>query len=406
MASHSGAPETVRNPGVYMIPTGLRNLLIAFAGVGIACFAGGLAVDSKRAWFSFLHNHFYFMSLGLGGAFFAVLQWLTGAMWSAPIRRVAESLTAYIPVALVTFLILYVGVLIQGDHSIYLWTNPAVVHGDVVLEGKSGYLNLTFFMIRNVVALLLLIFFTRKMVGNSLLQDTTRDNRQTLRNRALSPAFLMVFAIGFTMASFDQLMSLDPHWFSTMFGVYCFAGLFYSVLALICIISILLKRNGSLAGIVTEHHIHDLGKFMFAFTVFWAYIGFSQFMLIWYANLPEETSYFMNRMSGGWMGVSIFLLVGKFMVPFFLLLPRDAKRNERLLLGVGSFMLFAQWVDMLWLTQPQLNKAGPEISWIEIGTALGFVGVFGLVVARFLSRNTIVAIGDPRLAESVFHHHQ
>ena len=406
MASHSGTPETVRNPGVYAIPSGLRNLLVVFTAVGIACFAGGLAVDAKRTWFSFLHNHFYFMSLGLGGAFFAVLQWLTGAMWSAPIRRVAESFTAYIPVALVTFLILYAGMLIQGDHGIYIWNNPALVRGDIILLGKAAYLNPTFFMIRNVIALGLMIFLTRKMVGNSLLQDTTRDPLLSRRNQALAPAFMMVFTIGFTMASFDQLMSLDPHWFSTMFGVYCFSGLFYSVLALICVVSVLLKRSGNLAGIVNENHLHDLGKFMFAFTVFWAYIGFSQFMLIWYANLPEETSYFMHRMNGGWMPVSIFLLAGKFLVPFFFLLPRDAKRNEKLLIGVGSFMLFAQWVDMLWITQPQLNAEGPVISWIEIGTALGFVGIFGLVIARFLARNNIVAIGDPRLAESVFHHHQ
>jgi hypothetical protein len=208
------------------------------------------------------------------------------------------------------------------------------------------------------------------------------------------------------MTAFDQLMSLDAHWFSTMFGVYVFAGLFYVNLASTCVLTLLAKRAGKLDGIVNENHIHDLGKFMFAFTVFWAYIAFSQFMLIWYANLPEETGWFLRRFQDGWMPISIFLLVGKFMVPFFLLLPRDAKRNEPLLLGVGLFMIFAQWVDMMWIVQPEFFHDGPKLGIVEIGTAAGFFGLFALLVSRFLSKNNIVAIGDPRLAESVYHHHQ
>ena len=397
---HSHSME-VRNPGTFALPGGLRTLFTVFAVIGIAAFAGGLAVDAKRAWFTFLHNHFYFLSLALGGAFFASVQFLTGAMWSAPVRRLAESFTAYLPVGVVTFAVLYFGM-----HHLYVWTHADHVVNDPILQGKSGYLNISFFMIRNLVALGLMWFFAKKLIGNSIAQDSTKDYALTLRNRGLAPGFLLIFAIGFTMASFDQLMSLDPHWFSTMFGVYCFAGLFYSVLALLGVLTVWMKRSGALAGIVNENHLHDLGKFMFAFTVFWAYIGFSQFMLIWYANLPEETGYMMDRLHGGWFWVSVFLLVGKFMIPFFLLLPRDAKRSESMLVGVGLFMLVAQWIDILWLSQPELFRDGPRVGWIEIGTALGFLGVFGLMVARFLGSNTIVAIGDPRLAESVHHHHQ
>jgi hypothetical protein len=170
--------------------------------------------------------------------------------------------------------------------------------------------------------------------------------------------------------------------------------------------TVVLKRKGVLQGIVNDNHLHDLGKFMFAFTVFWAYIGFSQFMLIWYANLPEETGFFMRRMDHGWLAVSIFLLVGKFITPFVCLLPRDNKRSEKVLLGVGGFMLFAQWVDMLWLIQPEMGKTAPTVGWIEIGLLVGFIGLFGTAVSRFLSQHNAVAVGDPRLAESVFHHHQ
>lgn len=401
MAHSTTHHETVRNPGPFETPAALKTTLMVLAVIGLALFAGGLASDSRRAWFSFVQNHFYFMSLALGGAFFAAIQWLTGAMWSAPIRRITEAYTAYIPVAIVTFIVLYFGI-----HHLYIWSHPEVVHGDAVLEGKSGYLSTGFFMVRDIVALGLLLFFSNKMIGNSILQDSTKSAAQTLQNRALTPGFLIVFALGFTMISFDQLMSLDPHWFSTMFGVYCFAGLFYSTLALTCILAIYLRKKGHLQGIVNDNHLHDLGKFMFAFSVFWAYIGFSQFMLIWYANMPEETGYFLHRFHGGWLYVSIFLLVGKFMVPFFMLLPRDSKRNEKLLTVVAFWMLFCQWVDMLWITQPEFSAEGPVVGWVEIGTTLGFIGIFGLMVMRFLSRNSVVAIGDPKLAESVFHHHQ
>jgi hypothetical protein len=400
MASHGHTAE-IRNPGPYKVPGSIQGLLAIFAVVGIAAFAMGLNTDAKRTWFAFVHNHFYFLSLALGGMFFAAIQWITSAMWSAPVRRVGEALTAYLPVALVMFIVLYFGM-----HHLYVWTHADHVKGDIVLEGKAGYLNQTFFFVRNLVAFGLWIFFAKVMIGNSLKQDSTKSMAETNKNKTLSPAFLLVFGVTFTMASFDLLMSLDPHWFSTMFGVYCFAGLFYSVLALICILTVLLMNAGALKGIVNDNHLHDLGKFMFAFTVFWAYIGFSQFMLIWYANLPEETGYFMLRFSGHWMWVSVFLLVGKFATPFFLLLPRDAKRNPKILVVVGLFMLFAQWIDMLWITQPELYEDGPHIGWQELGVMLGFVGLFGLAVSRFLSRHNVVAIGDPRLAESVHHHHQ
>ncbi len=401
MATHPSHSHEIKNPGPWEVPSSLRISFIALAVIGFALFGAGLKVDSHRAWASFLHNHFFFMSLALGGLFFAAIQWLTGAMWSAPLRRVAESFTSYLPVAILTFLVIGFGV-----HDIYHWSHAEHVQGDIVLEGKAGYLSVPFFLIRNVIAMSVWFFFAWKMVGNSLKQDSEGGVALTFKNKALAPAFLILFAISFTMASFDQLMSLDPHWFSTMFGVYCFAGLFYSTLALTAVVTVTLKRRGLLEGIVSEEHLHDLGKFMFAFTTFWAYIGFSQFMLIWYANLPEETGYFLNRFEGQWLWVSIFLLVGKFLVPFLVLLPRENKRNQNILFNIGIYMLGAQWIDILWVVQPEFYKDGPRCFWIEAGTLLGFVGLFGFIVTRFLSKNNVVAIKDPRLEEAVFHHHQ
>ena len=311
------ANEKIQNPGTFQVPSAVKAAFLVLAAIGVATFAFGLSSDPTRAWASFIQNHFYFMCLGVGGVFFASIQWLTGAMWSAPVRRVSESFTAYLPFALITMAILYFGI----DH-LYICSHADHVKGDVVLEGKAGYLSPVFFMVRNLLAIALWWLLSRKMIGNSIAQDTDGDYKHTLTNRKLAPAFIALFGITFTMASFDLLMSLDPHWFSTMYGVYCFAGLFYSNLALTCIVSIYLINKGKLKGIVNDNHLHDLGKFMFAFTVFWAYIGFSQFMLIWYANMPEETEYFMRRMAGNWLYVSIFLLVGKFMTPFFVQIGR------------------------------------------------------------------------------------
>jgi hypothetical protein len=392
---------TIPNPGSYEVSSGAKTGFAALAAIGVATFIFGLMTDPHRAWAAFVHEHFYFMCLGLGGAFFAAIQWLTGAMWSAPIRRLSEAFTAYLPFALVTVIVLYFGI-----HHTYIWSHAEHVKGDIVLEGKSGYLSPTFFIIRQIVAVLVWIYFARKLVGNSIAQDASGDFSFTLRNRKLAPAFLALFGVTFTMVAFDELMSLDPHWFSTMFGVYCFAGLFYANLASTCLLVLYLRGKGKLTGIVNDNHLHDLGKFMFAFTVFWAYIGFSQFMLIWYANLPEETSYFAHRMADGWFWVSAFLLIGKFMTPFFLLLPRDAKRSPKMLAVVGCWMLFAQWMDVLWMVQPEFFRDGPHIGIIEIGMFLGFAGIFLGLVTRFIAKNNIVAIGDPRLAESVFHHHQ
>jgi hypothetical protein len=395
--------NTIKNPGSLKISSGAQTLIYVAILLGAVATIGGILVDSKRGWSSFLMNHFYFMSLAIGGLFITAIQHLTGAMWSAPIRRIAESFTAYLPFVLVGF----AGVAF-GAHHIFEWTHPEFVKGDAILEHKAGYLNLTFFIVRNVIAIFIWIFFAKKMVGNSVAQDDDGNISHTNKNRVLAPIFLALFAITFTMSAFDLIMSLDPHWFSTMFGVYCFAGSFYSSLALTAIIAVLLRRAGYLTHIVNENHLHDLGKFMFAFTVFWAYIAFCQFMLIWYANMPEETFYFMNRFKGNWAGFSVFLLAGKFLVPFFGLLTRQAKRSETRLLYVGFFMLIAQWIDLVWLVQPQVQPEGYNFKglWIDLGAFIGLGGVFVLFLTRFLSRNSVVAIRDPKLVEAVFHHHQ
>ena len=399
MVAHS---LEVNKPGAFEFTGSMKGFCIFLAVVGIISFFVLNGSDHHRSWAIFLVNHFFFLSLAIGGLFFAVINWVTGAMWSSPIRRIAESFTGFLPVVAVSTIVLFVGM----EHLYHHWLHPEP--GDLILAGKAAYLNKPFFIIRNVIIIALWIFFAKIFIGNSIKQDQTKSQRQSSANKSLGPIFLILFAVTYSVVGFDQLMSLDPHWFSTMFGVYCFAGLFYSTLAFTCLITIKLKRQGLLDGIVNANHLHDLGKFMFAFTVFWAYIGFSQFMLIWYANLPEETGYFITRFAEGtyWKSFTVFLFVGKFVIPFFALIRRDAKRSEGRLILVAIWMLVMQFVDIIWMVQPQFFTDTLHFGLFEVGVTLGFLGLFLYCVGSFLSKNNIVAVGDPRLPEAVHHHHQ
>jgi hypothetical protein len=273
----------------------------------------------------------------------------------------------------------------------------------MLLQLKSAYLNHKFALVRSAIAFVVWIFIGAKLVKNSLAQDVSGDPEFTIRNTKLSAAFIPLFGLTFSFLAYDFLMSLEPHWFSTMFAVYCFAGLFYSTLCTITIITILMKRRGLLPAL-NENHLHDMGKLMFGFTVFWAYIGFSQFMLIWYANLPEETVYYLRRIEGGWKALCWLLLIVKFIIPFFMLMPRGVKRQEGYLFKMAIFMLVAHWIDYYLLVMPNFAPKGPVFGWIELGVAAGFFGLFALVITRFFGRVPAMPFRDPRLAESLNHH--
>jgi len=255
-----------------------------------------------------------------------------------------------------------------------------------------------------IVFFVLWIAFAKKIVGNSLKQDETGDENLTHKNVPLSVMGILMFVVTYSFFSVDTVMALEAHWFSTIFGVYAFSGMFQSLMALMILILLPLINNGRLKGYVDMNHIHDLAKYMFGFTVFWAYIAFSQYMLIWYANLPEETFFFMPRMQGGWAIVSVALILFKFIVPFFALLPRWAKRTQAHLVAVSVLILVMQFVDLHWLVYPHYNEHEVTMGVPEILIFLGFFAVFMWTVTRFLSKNELVPVKDPRIGESLNHH--
>jgi hypothetical protein len=401
MGNSHAIHQKIENPGVLKGSTSLNGVFAALVLVGIGSFFLLLAADPRHAWSALLRGHFFFLGVSMCALFFVVIQWVTTSMWSAPVRRVAEAFTAYLPFILVSTILVF-----AGAKTLFKWTDVEHMKNDPVVAGKFGYLNMTFFVIRTLVAVGGWVFFAKKIVGASLRSDAGGDYKPVYEgNRKFGVAFLVFFAITFSMSAFDQLMSLDPHFFSTMFGVYTFAGSYQTFFAFLSIVVILMRRSGYLKNLVNENHIHDIAKLMFAFTVFWAYTGFSQYMLIWYANLPEETGYFILRFNEGWSPWTISLFVGKFFLPFFLLLPRGNKRSEEVVFLTAIWIIVMQFLDLNWMIQPQVFEQGPRIRVADVGVWLGFLGVFGLLVMRFMKRHNVVAIGDPYLRDSVFHHH-
>lgn len=394
---HSVSVEKVE-PKKFVLPANLKMALLAMVGLGVLTLLAGFMVDKERVWHSYLVSYFFFTSLALGGLFFSAIQHAVRAGWSVNIRRIMEGMSAFLPAAAVGGL-----VLLASGSNLYLWLDHDVVAGDAILQGKSAYLNLGFWAIRLLIFAGLWLLFWKKIIGYSVAQDQDGSESWTHKLVPVSIAFLLVFALSYSLFSVDLLMSLEPHWFSTIFGVYCFAGLFQSTLAFMILLILYCRKQGLVTGLMTTEHVHDVAKFLKGFTVFWAYIAFSQFMLIWYANLPEETVFYLHRSHGGWMQVSLALLIFKFVVPFVLLLPRWAKRTPSHLVMVCILVLIMQFVDIYWMVYPNY-KEHVVFSWMEIGVFIGFLGGYLLMVTQFFSKHNLVPIKDPRIHESLSHH--
>ena len=390
----------MQNPEVtFKMPDKLKTVFSIFIFIGLLSFCAGLLIETKRAWYAFLTSSLFVLFISLGGVFFTAIQHVSKAGWSVNIRRFMEGFSAYLPFGAVFALAL----LFSGDH-LYSWFNKDTVASDPLLQHKSGYLNWTFFLIRSVIFFAIWIVFSKILNTLSLKQDKTGDPEISNKSIPYSVAFLILFALSFSFFSFDTLMSLEPHWFSTIFGVYGFAGLFQSFIATLILVIIYFRRTGVVdKKIVNENHLHDLGKFLLGLTIFWAYIAFSQYMLVWYANLPEEAIYYLHRSAGDWKWLSLALILFKFIVPFLFLLPRWVKRDEGALIIASVLILVMQYADLYWMVYPQFNHDHVVFGWMEIGTLLGFIGLFLLSVFYFFSKHPLLPLQDPRQKESATH---
>lgn len=371
-------------------------LALFIGGGGLALSAAGFFIDAQQFYFSYLTAFAYWVTVGLGGLFFCMLHHLTGATWSVVLRRFAESVMVVLPVLAILFL-----PLIPGLHDLYHWTHSDAVAQDHLLQKKTPWLNTPFFLIRTVLYFGVWFVLVRMLYKYSSEQDTSGARTLVEKMRRISAPGMLLFALTLTYASFDWLMSLNPHWYSTIFGVYIFSGSLLAVLAFILVAALHLRRKSILHQAITIEHYHDLGKLLFAFTVFWAYIAFSQYMLIWYANIPEETQFYLHRWVGSWKAVSMVIVFGHFALPFLLLMTRSAKRNLPLLHVMGYWFLVIHYIDIYWIVMPTLHKDGASFSWMDVTTSAGIGGLFVWYFWTKLSAQAAVPLKDPKLNASI-----
>lgn len=398
----SGLPSTrVLDRSEATIPPGhawhrIPAIGVAIGAVGtVASFAMAPA-RFEQFYFSWLVAFLFALSLALGALFFVLIQFASKAAWSVVVRRLAEDVMATLPLFALLFLPVAVGI-----PQLFMWADPEKVAGDALLQGKQGYLNVPFFLIRAAFYFAAWTGLSLWFMHRSARQDETGGTATTLSLiRASAPA-LFVFAITTTFAGVDWIMSLDPHWYSSIFGVYWFAGCLVGVFAFLSLLSILARRAGLLARVITAEHFHDLGKHLFGFTVFWAYIGFSQFFLIWYANIPEETVWYRHRLEGSWRTVTLTLAIGHFAVPFLFLMSRNIKRRLPLLAAGAVWLLAMHYLDLHWLVMPTLHHEGFHLGVLDLTTLLAVLGWFLAVLGWQMRRRALVPLRDPRLAQSL-----
>ena len=310
------------------------NIALLTGIIGFILSFIGFFVDSKYFFFSYLNAYVFWITISLGALFFTMLHYLVNATWSIVLRRISESLLIVLPFMFVLFI-----PIILGINELYHWSDPDAVNHDPILQSKAPFLNINFFIIRTLIYFIIWGLLARLLYKNSIEQDKEFTMDRLLSIRRISAIGMVLFAFTLTFAAFDWLMSLDAHWYSTIFGVYIFSGSLLSVLAFFVLIAQYLRKNDILSNTITIEHYHDLGRLLFAFIIFWAYIAFSQYFLMWYANIPEETVWFLHRWEGYWKYYTLILIFGYFIFPFLILMLRAFKRNLLVLKGTAIWLL-------------------------------------------------------------------
>jgi hypothetical protein len=410
----------------FVMPQKMKNWSYGLMGIGLLTLIVGVIVlhpfehghghyESTRFWAVLLQNSVYWLLLVNASMFFICATTLAFGGWQIAFRRVPEAISTVVkilgPIALVVFACL----LFMDRHDIYHWLDEEAVAGDKILNEKKGFLNPTMFALYSVITIGLWVILGQRMrnlsrkLDDAPLQTHEEGKKYIWDNTVSGSLFLVVFGLSvMSIAPWLWLMSIDPHWFSTMYSWYTFASSFVAGMSLVALFVVYLKNHGHLP-LVNEEHIHDIGKFMFAFSVFWTYLWFSQYMLIWYSNQPEETKYFMERIGtvnkpGNFKGIFFLNLVLNFLCPLLILLKRGAKRNYTLLTFMAILIIFGHWIDFWQMVMPGTLHEHAELSWFEFGIAALFVGIIVNAVGRALEKAPLLAKNHPFLKESVIHH--
>ena len=401
----------------YTVPKRFNTIAITLMVVGILAIVGlyathgskSDATSQARFWGSLLQNSVYFLLVVNAAMFFICAITLAWGGWQMSFRRVSEAISACVPVVGTICGVILLLICFGGNHEIYHWTDTEHVKHDAILNFKKGFLNKNFFAVMTVLTILSWSLLGRKMrklsqsIDNKPL-NVEEGKKYIWNNTVWAAIYIVVFSLTvLSSIPWLWLMSIDAHWYSTMYSWYTFASTFVAGVALITLFVVFLKNNNYLE-LTNEEHLHDLGKFMFAFSIFWTYLWFSQFMLIWYANIPEETTYFKPRAQGMYSGIFWLMFIINFLAPLLIFMSRNSKRNFATLTFMSLLIIFGHWLDFYQMVFPGHQKEHvPMILW-DFGVALGFVGLIMFVTGRALSKVPLLAKNHPFIKESVIHH--
>ncbi|MDA0889708.1 MAG: quinol:cytochrome C oxidoreductase [Bacteroidetes bacterium] len=389
---------------MFTIDKKAKNFSMALMAIGIMAVIFGFVSNPHGAWPALLFNTYFYLGISVFAVFFVALQYVAEAGWSIVLKRVPEAIMGALPVFSGIMLFIMIASIMHWNH-IYHWLHegimdPASEHYDRIIAGKEPYLNATFFVIRTIVYLLGWNYFAKKLRSLSLLEDKQSGSGIHFKGISTSAWFMVFFAVTSAMASWDWIMSIDAHWFSTIFGWYVFAEWSAIGFTTIFLFTLYLKRQGYLKD-VNESHIHDLGKWIFAFSLVWTYMWFSQFMLIWYANIPEEVTYFTARLEvKNYKFLFWFSMLINFLFPIILLMSRDAKRNNSRLIFVSCVILLGHWLNSYLLVAPGTLGTHGHIGFTEIGMGLGFAGLLIYLTLNTLTKAPLETKNHPFLDES------
>lgn len=372
----------------------LQRLALGVGGLGLIATAVGFITDADQFYRSYLLAYIFLLGIPLGSLALLMVHHLTGGGWGLVIRRTLEAAARTIPLMALLFV-----PVIFGMHSLYEWTHADVVANDPIVAQKAIYLNESGFIIRAVVYFAIWSFFALSLARLSAKQEGEDVHFSRFEN--LAGPGLLIYALTLTFASVDWVMSLDPHWFSTLFGLWIMVGQALTALSFTIAIAFLVSRDGRMAGVITSKKFHDYGTLLFAFIMLWAYLSYSQFLIIWSANLPEEIPYYLQRLGGGWSVVTMVVILGHFVLPWTILLFRPTKEASQRLVAVAIFMLVMRYVDVYWLIAPWVNHGTFGIHWLDITAVLGLVGLWVGLFCRNLRSRALLPVGDPYLAEAL-----
>jgi hypothetical protein len=382
----------------YKLSRSLTLITFVLIGIGLIAFIYGFFSNPVKTWANLLMNNYYFLSVVIGATFFAALQSITQSGWSSGFLRIPQAMSNMIPV----IGILMLPILIFGMDSLYHWAHEGAAEHDPIIAHKMPYLNLPFFIIRYVVFFVVWILLTQYIRRLSLKEDREGTLTYFKKIEFFNKVYIFVLAITFSLATFDWIMSIDVHWFSTIFAVRNFAMGFFHGVVIITIIAILLNKAGYLP-FFTKAHLKDFSKYIFVLCIIWTYTWFAQYILIWYANIPEETVYYLPRTEGEFKPLFYLEMIINWLVPFLLLISGKIATSKNGVLVIGLILVIGQWIDMY--NQVIVGTYGHlEIGFIEVGTFLGFIGLFTYITARALASAPLVPSKHPYLEECLQHH--